>query len=180
MGGIPVECLVPAESEIRSTIEELIDRHQAELIGVAVSLCGDRGLAEDAVQEGFIALVDQWRKGIVIRDRTAWLFQVVRHRARDRRRKEVRVHRREAAVATPDRGAAPADPLEHAERRGAIAQLLTELEPPLREVIELSVIGGKSYREVAALTGVSLGTVANRVHQGLSRIAGGLRGAGLL
>ena len=71
-----------------------------------------------------------------------------------------------------DRGRPIPDVLEQEESHDEVARLLGELEPDLREVLELCVIGGKSYREVAAITGASLGTVSARIHQGLSRIAG--------
>ena len=170
----------PAESAIRASVEALLDRHEGDLIRYGLSLCGDRDLAEDAVQESFIALVAELRRGVVIDEPAAWLTRVVRNRTRDSQRKEERVHRREAAVATLDRGGATPDLLEIDEERGAVTQLLAELDPVIREVIELSVIAGKSYREVATITGTSLGTVANRVHQGLRSIAAGLRAAGVI
>ena len=169
-----------SEPAIRALVEELLDRQEGDLIRYAMSLCGNRDLAEDAVQEAFVALVANLRDGKTVDDPAAWLTRVVRNRARDSQRKEIRVHRREAAVATLDRGRPTPDVLEQEESHGEVARLLSELEPDLREVIELCVIGGKSYREVAAITGASLGTVSTRIHQGLSRIAGGLRAAGVL
>ena len=52
----------PSERTIRASVEALIDRHEGDLIRYGLSLCGDRDLAEDAVQEGFIALVAELRQ----------------------------------------------------------------------------------------------------------------------
>jgi RNA polymerase sigma factor (sigma-70 family) len=162
------------------SIEVLIERHEGELLRYAIRLIGDRALVEDVVQEAFLAWVRATRGGTAIDDSIAWLYRVVRNRARDAKRREIRVHKREAAVATLDRGCADVDALERDERCDAISRLLGGLDEMTREVLQLSVVDGKSYRQIAEITGVSLGTVANRVHRGLSRISGGLRAAGVL
>ena len=43
-----------SEVAIRALVEELLDRRESDLIRYAISLCGNRDLAEDAVQETFL------------------------------------------------------------------------------------------------------------------------------
>lgn len=162
------------------SIEALIERHEGPLLRFALSTARDREVAEDAVQEAFLALVRERRRGTVIDEPAAWLFRVVRNRVRDSQRREKRVRERQTAVATPDRGRTEADPLETEERTDTVARLLDGLDTATREVLTLSVIEGKTYRQIAELTGVSLATVSRRVHDGLDRISGGLRAAGVL
>ncbi len=170
----------PPESPERPSIEVLIERHEGELLRYALRTAGDRALAEEAVQESFLAWVIEGRRGTVIDDPVAWLYRVVRNRARDSQRREMRMRKREAAVATLEAANVEVDPLEREENCDAVSRLLDGLDGETREALQLSVVDGKSYRQIAEITGVSLGTVANRVHQGLLRISGGLRAAGVL
>jgi RNA polymerase sigma factor (sigma-70 family) len=63
---------------------ELYDRHSGRAFGVARAICGSSHLAENAVQEGFVAV---WRSrgsfDPIRGSARAWLFTVVRHRSLD-------------------------------------------------------------------------------------------------
>jgi RNA polymerase sigma-70 factor, ECF subfamily len=59
---------------------------------------------------------------------------------------------------------------ERVERAGLVNEAVAGLSPPLREVVVLHYTGGLSLRQVAAATGVSIGTVKSRLSAGLEQL----------
>ncbi len=164
----------------RSAFKSLLDRHEASLLRYASRLTGDRELAEDIVQEAFLALVRGSRNGLKLDSPTAWLFRVTRNRAKDMLKKETRMKERHNAVAACESVAPAPCALEEKEKSRALRQQFARLKPPIQEVLALKIQEGKSYREIAAITGFSLGKISSLVHRGLDELAETLRAAGLV
>lgn len=105
-----------------------------------------------------------------------WLFMMTRSRVLDRLRKR---QRRIQSVREPFESMATqvADgnitPLESAviqERREQVIMALAALPPEQRSVLELAYYDGLSHSEIAAQTGISLGTVKTRIRLGLNKL----------
>ncbi|MFM2432752.1 MAG: polymerase sigma factor SigK [Cyanobacteriota bacterium] len=105
-----------------------------------------------------------------------WLFMMTRSRVLDRLRKR---QRRIQSVGEPFESMATqvADgnitPLESAviqERREQVIMALAALPPEQRSVLELAYYDGLSHSEIAAQTGISLGTVKTRIRLGLNKL----------
>src|SRR3954466_5635653 len=96
----------------RSAFEDLYQRYARPVFGLALRRLGDRGRAEDAVQETFASI---WRSASSYRpDRgpgAPWLYAVARNAIVDRARA-----RTEPAMEAPDSPSAEAGPAEEAER----------------------------------------------------------------
>jgi len=154
--------------------ERFYDRHVAAALGVAMRVLGDRHLAEDAVQEGFIGL---WRSRASYRPRVAtgksWLLVIVSNRAIDLRRRE---HNRPAVLSG---GAALANRTgsdcteaeaiartDHQQLRAQLQRLPVEQ----RQVIELAYFGGLSHDEIARRLQLPLGTTKGRLRLGLEKL----------
>jgi RNA polymerase sigma-70 factor (ECF subfamily) len=121
--------------------------------------------AEDAFQDGALRA---WTSLATLEkpDRfLPWACSVVCHAARDRARRE-RVRRADALPEVPE--PRPSGPTE--ARREAVLRAVATLEEPLREVIELFYFGGLGYREIAAVIGMSVPTVNNRLAAARTRI----------
>src|SRR3954466_6707878 len=139
-----------------------------ELYGFAVSALGDRGQAEELVQEVFTRV---WRKADSYDERRAsfrtWLYGIARNAIIDqKRRAAVR-----PALAGPERD--PHDPggldksLGQALLRWQVSAALERLTPEHRQVIRLAHFQGLTLREIAERAGLPLGTVKSRASYAL-------------
>lgn len=159
----------------------LYDRHARAAYGLALRIVWQEQAAEDVVQDAFLAV---WRgangykpgRGPV----RSWLLTIVRNRAVDL----LRGPSRQASRALPLdllpglEPVAADDPEEEALSRvdgQRVRSAVAALPPEQRSVVELAYFGGLSHGEVAARTGVPLGTVKSRMRLALERLRGLLR-----
>jgi RNA polymerase sigma-70 factor (ECF subfamily) len=154
----------------RGAFEVLYKRYSRSVLGLALRRLGDRGRAEDALQETFAAI---WRAaGTYKRERGAaapWLFAVARNSISDRGRA-----RREPPAEAPDEPATEAGPDEKAELSWLswrVHSALDTLPDNERQLIELAYWSGLSQSEIANLVGIPLGTVKTRTRSALARLA---------
>jgi RNA polymerase sigma-70 factor, ECF subfamily len=149
----------------------LYDRFGRVAYGVALRVLRDRALAEDAVQEAFLAI---WRSAERYRLERAkpstWILTLVHRRAVDLVRREDR--RRAEPLDDPPEAAGGEVPEEAAlrERRLAGQSALAQLPADQREALELAYYGGYTQSEVAERLDVPLGTVKSRMFAGLTRL----------
>lgn len=156
--------------------EILYGRYVRPVFSLALRRLGDRGHAEDAVQEAFAAI---WRSASTYRpERGAaggWLYTVARNAIVDRLRRNGPA----ADSELPELASAEAGPDQQAEDSYVswrVHRALDELPPREREVIELAYWSGMSQSEVADYLGLPLGTVKTRTRSGLARLAAELEG----
>ncbi len=158
----------------------LIRQHQTDALRLAYLLTGDRYLAEDIVQESFLAAyraIARFRPGSPFRP---WFHQIVTNTARmslrsAARRRETSITALEgaetrAASALPESARADANPVAHAERmedRAAIGQALAQLTPKQREAVALRYYLAYSDEEIATILGCRVNTARHRVYDGL-------------
>lgn len=149
----------------------LYDRFGRLAYGLAFRILRDPALAEDAVQEAFLAV---WRSADAYKRERAkpstWILTVVHRRAVDLVRREER-RRGEPLEAAPEPTVGPAD--EDAtlrDRRAAVQSALQELPGDQRQALELAYYGGLTQSELAERLGVPLGTIKSRMFAGLGRL----------
>ncbi len=149
----------------------LYDRFGRLAFRLAFRILRDRALAEDAVQEAFLAV---WRSADAYKRERAkpstWILTVVHRRAVDLVRREQK-RRGEPLESAPEPSVGPAD--EDAvlrDRRAAVQAALTELPDDQRQALELAYYGGLTQSELAERLGVPLGTVKSRMFAGLGRL----------
>jgi RNA polymerase sigma-70 factor, ECF subfamily len=158
-----------------TALAALYDRVARVAYGIAYRILRDDRLAEDAVQEGFLAL---WRSATAFRPERAkastWIVTLVHRRAVDIVRREQR-RRAEPLEATAfpeaaDPGGSAEDEAWLAFERDRVQAALRTLPDAQREMLELAYYGGYSQSELAARLGVPLGTIKSRMFAGLARL----------
>src|SRR5262249_39611137 len=155
-------------------ITETVEREQARLRSFIRKRVADRGDAEDILQEVFAEFVEAYRLMQPIEQAGAWLFRVARNRIIDRFRK-LRPQSLQEPVAADDAGEAlviedllpspDAGPDAAYARKVLIAELeeaIEELPREQREVFIANEIDGRSFKELAEETGVSINTLLSR------------------
>ena len=158
-----------------NALAELYDRVGRVAYGIAYRVLRDEKLAEDAVQEGFLAA---WRSAAAFRAERAkastWIVTLVHRRAVDIVRRE---ERRRADPLESDERSDTADPAGSAEdeawlgfERDRVQAALQGLPDAQRETLELAYYGGYSQSELADRLGVPLGTIKSRMFAGLTRL----------
>ena len=155
--------------------EQLYRRYSRPVFALALRRLGDRGRAEDAVQETFASI---WRSaGSYRRERgpgAPWLYAVARNAIVDRRRALGPVPAEPVDEASSDAG--PDERAESSWTAWRIHRALIELPEQERKLIELAYWGGLSQSEIADFVGIPLGTVKTRTRSALSRLADALEG----
>jgi RNA polymerase sigma-70 factor (ECF subfamily) len=162
-----------------SALGGLYDRYGRPAYSLARRICADDGIAEDVVQEVFLAFWrDPSRFDAARGSFGTWLLTLVHHKSVDAVRRESAIRRRTVAPAEHgDDWSAPAGPgADHAALGKVIAvqvrDALGRLPAEQREALALAYYGGYTQREVAILTGVPLGTVKSRMFTGVARLRG--------
>jgi RNA polymerase sigma factor (sigma-70 family) len=160
-----------ARSE-QSALAELYDRFGRPAYGLALRILRDEALAEDAVQEAFLAL---WRTaGRFVPERgkaSTWILTLVHRRAVDIVRREDR-RRADALEQGPEPESRETVDEEAWLRlqRERVQDALRKLPDQQREAIELAYYGGFTQSELAERLGQPLGTIKSRMFGGLARL----------
>jgi RNA polymerase sigma-70 factor, ECF subfamily len=156
-------------------LEALYDRYGKASYSLARRILGDETLTQDVVQEVFLAL---WRDASRFDARrgtvATYLLSLTHHRAVDVVRREESVRRRraaeEAVTFEADLSADVQGEVETRDRRQRVRRALGGLPESQRQALALAYFGGYTQREVAALTGVPLGTVKTRMAAGMRKL----------
>ncbi len=164
-------------------LEKLFDRHAGVIKSVIFKIIHNEAEAEDVLMEVFYEAWNGASKYSAAKGKAlGWLVTMARRRGIDRLRKrqsysratdrlQVEVeHDPEAWVSGRD----PDGDSERADVRAFIKAKLLELPPFQREAIEYAFFKGMSQREIAAHTGIPLGTIKTRIELGLKKLSASL------
>ncbi|MGI8963268.1 MAG: RNA polymerase sigma factor [Thermomicrobiales bacterium] len=162
---------------------QLVTRHERAVFSVCMRLLRDASSAEDATQDTFIrawSAIDSFRGGMVrpwlLRIATNRSYDVLRTRARRPARSlDAELFESEPERATQARSEAPEAFVTRSELGGVLEAALGELPDDQRLAIVLSDIQGYGYDDVAATSGVPVGTVKSRISRGRSALRDRLR-----
>jgi RNA polymerase sigma factor (sigma-70 family) len=147
-------------------ILEAVARFQRPLVSYAVGLIGDVDRARDVVQETFLRLCKQ--EPLSEEHLAPWLFRVCRNLSVDLMRKE----RRMTSIESVDREAASgaAEVVELRKDTSTILAMLDRLPKNQQEVLRLKFLHELSYKEISAITELSISNVGYLIHVGLKAI----------
>ncbi|HEX2894035.1 MAG TPA: SigE family RNA polymerase sigma factor [Marmoricola sp.] len=150
-----------------AALEQLYAGHYARLVRLAVLLLRDQGVAEDVVQDSFVAVHRQWER-IDPDKAAAYLRRTVVNQSRSalRRRSVAMRHRPEPVPAAP----AADESVLRAERRDAVLHALAALPARQREVLALRYYLDLSEAEIASTLGISRGAVKSHASRGAAAL----------
>jgi RNA polymerase sigma factor (sigma-70 family) len=173
--------LNPTPAEANDRIAAAVAVQEPRLRAFVRRQVADLADVEDIVQDAFLELVSAYRLMEPVVHVAAWLRRVARNRIIDRFRQRSRNDRVFASVSFPDsRGEAPA-PGEFSDGQATdtarpdlsyerdliaekLVEALSELPPEQRDVFIAHELDGRSFKELAAVTGTPLNTLLSRKH----------------
>jgi RNA polymerase sigma-70 factor (ECF subfamily) len=173
-----VSAIQPTDEELlarvadgdRDAFGDLYQRYARAVLGLAIRRLGDRGRAEDAVQEAFASV---WRAARSYkRERgpvAPWLYAVARNAIADRGR--ARTEPPAEPTDTPSDEPGPPEQAEQSWVAYRVHRAMEELPESERTVLELAYWSGLSQSEIADYLAIPLGTVKTRTRSGLRRLS---------
>jgi RNA polymerase sigma-70 factor (ECF subfamily) len=154
----------------------LYERHLGSAFRLALQICSRHAIAEEVVQEAFLAL---WRNRSQYDRRRGsvrgWLLWIVRNRAIDVLRQTIpheSLQQGDELIGELARAQEAAD--QQASRREDTRSMIAALELLPHEqsaVIALAYYGGYTHNEIAAMLDTPVGTVKGRMRLGLQKMA---------
>jgi len=157
----------------KEALSVLFRRHARVVFSVACRILRDESEAEDLLQELFLFLFQ--KAGLFDAKKSSgasWIIQMTYQRAIDRRRYlDVRHHYN---VQELDEERSPATrgqvSIDQIAGRALLDRLREEISTEQRQVLELHLFEGYSFREIAVKTGQTLGNIRNHYYRGIERL----------
>lgn len=159
----------------RTAFRALYDASSPRLYGLALRILGRRELAEEVLQESFVAI---WHHAVDYQGGLSapmtWMATIVRNRAFDvlrRARSEGMADADGDTLASlPDLAATPADRMQMSSEAQALADCMAALEEKHREVVGMAFFHDLSHSDVADKLTLPLGTVKTWIRRSLARL----------
>jgi RNA polymerase sigma-70 factor (ECF subfamily) len=151
---------------VTGEVEVVFRREWGRAVAVLTRLTDDLGLAEDAVQEAFVAAIGHWSDDSLPSDPAGWLITVARNRALDQIRREARRPRKEAAATrllSRHDAPPPAGQIADDQLRLIFACCHPALDPATRIALTLRSLCGLTTAEIAGSFLVSESAMAQRL-----------------
>jgi RNA polymerase sigma factor (sigma-70 family) len=149
-----------------SEFEELVDAHYQALYRFAMSLSRDAATAADLVQETYCI----WAaKGDQLRDRSkakTWLFTTLHREFLSQRRRAAKFSDEPLDENAVSSFSAPEEDADRQMDGQRAIELLAELDESFRAPITLFYLQQHSYKEIAEILDLPIGTVMSRLSRG--------------
>ncbi len=170
--------LVKKSDKGRKLFEQQALEHIDALYGTALRLTGSRDSAEDLVQDTYVRALKFWTKFDPGTNLRAWLFRMmfnlfINQYRRTKRGREISEGHEQSDLRVqvlPDEHLAPTTTPEEFffERLFSddVVEALSDLAPDFKMVVLLADINGFSYKQIADILNIPVGTVMSRLHRG--------------
>jgi RNA polymerase sigma-70 factor (ECF subfamily) len=167
----------------RTAFAELVERYQTRLLNFIYRTTGDRERAEDLVQETFIRVYRHLHRFDQSKKFSTWIYTISSNLAKNELRNRSRnplvlfqaLRRNGDSDQRPleweDNTYRPDDLFRKRHLRRTVEAAVAELPEHHRAVFVLREVEGKTYEEIAEITGCNLGTVKSRLNRARNRFA---------
>jgi RNA polymerase sigma factor (sigma-70 family) len=157
----------------RGRFEQALLPHLGAAYNLARWLTRDKHDAEDVVQEAYLRALKSFG-GFYGADGRAWLLAIVRNACytwlQKKRLREPATAFDEEIHSVDASASTPVTLLLQKENKQAVHQAVDELPVDLREVVVLRELEGLSYKEIAAIADIPMGTVMSRLARARERL----------
>jgi RNA polymerase sigma-70 factor (ECF subfamily) len=162
---------------------QLYDRYRDRLVHFIARKTGDRDRAEDLVQEAFIRVTRHLHRFDQGKKFSTWIYTICsnlsKNELRNRSRSPLVLFQKltthwesdHRPLQFEDLGNRPDDLYRKRYLQDLVEQMVEELPEHHKLVFRLRELEGKSYEEIAEITGVNLGTVKSRLHRARTSFA---------
>ncbi|HEX6589735.1 MAG TPA: sigma-70 family RNA polymerase sigma factor [Longimicrobiales bacterium] len=163
--------------------DELMRRYQDRLTNFVFRMIGDRGRSEDLVQETFVRVYRHLHRFDQTKKFSTWIYTIASNLAknelRNRSRNPLVLFQQIKAswdadhrpLEFEDNTYRPDDLYRKRHLREQVEKAVEKLPTHHREVFVLRELEGKTYEEIAEITGVNLGTVKSRLNRARNNFA---------
>jgi RNA polymerase sigma-70 factor (ECF subfamily) len=163
--------------------DALATRYQARLLNFIYRIIGDRERAEDLVQEAFIRVYRHLGRFDRSKKFSTWVYTIASNLAKNELRNRARNplvlfttlapdwNNDERPLEFEDPLAQPDEAFRRAHLRDAVRASVDRLPEHHRNVFVLREVEGRSYEEIAEITGCNLGTVKSRLNRARNAFA---------
>jgi RNA polymerase sigma-70 factor (ECF subfamily) len=178
------EALVSAHLDDRpGAFQHLYDRYRDRLVHFIIRKTGDPDRAQDLVQEAFIRVTRHLHRFDTSKKFSTWVYTIAsnlsKNELRNRSRSPLVLFQKlqnsfeddHRPLQFEDSSMRPDSLYRQRYLRKIVEETVDELPEHHRLVFRLRELEGKSYEEIADITGVNLGTVKSRLHRARSSFA---------
>lgn len=170
------------QAQVRNGLDLLHERYAPLLKGLSMKVLHNQADAEDLLQDVFLEIWERAGSYDPLKGRPlSWIATLTRRRSIDRLRKRETCFRIEDRFAEETQAHGESwthvhEDLAHGEMNTHLHRALANLPQVQRDAILLAYHRQMSQREIAAHTGIPLGTIKTRLELGLRKMAASLRG----
>jgi RNA polymerase sigma-70 factor (ECF subfamily) len=152
-------------------LRRIYEKYKKDMLSLANALLHDINAAEDVVHDVFVSFVQSVKGFKLTGSLKGYLLTCVANLSRDRIRARKRhpVGLNDNAMAVPD-NRVPIQTVISAEQLQLLKNATAELPYKQREVVILHLQTGRTFRQIAKLQQVSIGTVQSRYRYGLEKL----------
>ena len=165
------------KSGSKEALQRIYEKYRDYLLTVAMALVNDAGLAEDIVQDVFVAFAQSSRTFKLRGSLKSYLATCALNRCRD----QIRAHKRQPLsldedTPTQSEFGPPDRRMISDEQSRQVAGAMAQLPDEQREVIALHLNAAMKLRHIAGLQNVSVSTIKGRYRYGLQKLRSALNG----
>jgi len=173
----------------RSAFDQIVLRHQNRIFNLCHWFLGDYQEANDSAQLSFIKAFRSLNGFRFESTLSTWLYRIALNTCKNRINSTAYKQKRKTisfdnpghnpnearSLDLEDDAPSPLTRLEEMERRRIVREAIDSLQMEHKEVVTLRDIQGLSYDEIAAVTGIQLGTIKSRLSRARQELKGKLR-----
>jgi RNA polymerase sigma-70 factor, ECF subfamily len=168
-----------------NAFREIVNRYKDSLYAFLRQFLNRPDLVEDVFQETFLQLFTSRKSFDINRPLRPWLFTIAANKAKDALRKAHRTTTVPIGTISDDEDMSfdemlnalesyntmPDDELQQAETTARVDEVIASMPEGLREILTLAYFNKFSYKQMADVLGIPIGTVKSRLHTAVARFA---------